>query len=879
MKIATLPTMYGEGWNGIGDPQGCALADVVPLETAWGPQTTDSMCLMYRVPDAPTFPRLNLGAETTLATHGQAPLLHWAIFDIDNEGHAPWQHQWKAASYLEEGIAALDLLTRGESGGYTTRAGYRLVVELDPPVPVKLANSLLRQLGADLSKKIAHDVDPASYEWTRLMRLPLALREGGQPTPAMVLPALSTNVAEEYCLEESEHEVREWGDSPPEPVDLDWEDWKHTADMAWTHLGQPVPPDAQGSRYGMCRTALARIAQRGRYVDPHTLASFLWASVLATEHSSLDMAALWKLACWVAENQALAEDQRQLEPEEPPPLPASEPLTPEEWKLMAPALRGRASPMLAKLKDGLPLVATKARYEEVTWHTLRHVTERSQLPADLVYRAFYATAQAQKTPIPPDLWAKAQALCLEREQGGNEDANIKKVYTAKLPLTVACSFGGGSLYQLNNTTTPPSYVQTTETLIEYHFDHLTKAGLPFEAEYTSLTPRQILTMYGGVATKLTYVSGLADARYDWRESTMTVGIHQLTAQKAQHHDQVDVWLRKLGGTDPEGLLDWLSCVTYTQTQPLCALYLAGSPGIGKSLLARGVSSLWSAPPVDYNSVMNSSFNAEMTLSPLLFADEGIIVDKNNAAKASQVFRNVVAGTDHFINAKYKAPQVMQAAMRVLITANNDDGLPFRESLGRAGIEAIVQRVMYIHSGPEAREYLLSLGGREGVVGWAPEDNSPGQIAEHLLWLRDNRSVTKAEGQRFLVEGKMTRWHSTFAARQGLKPGVLQVAYQLLCKLGRGMPVGDLRLRVDNDHQVVWIHATSITRGWDDYARSYSAKPAQIKDALQQLATTDVAVVRRIGGVSTRVWGVPYSSFVDAGVCDIEDFEPFVDNPE
>lgn len=874
MKIATLPSMFGEGWNGIGDPQGCALADVQDLEKAWEPQDTDAMCVMYLVPGAPTFPRLNLGAETTLAKHDQAPLLHWAIFDIDNEGHEPWDHQWKATLALEKGLKELDLLTGGKTGGYTTRAGYRLLVELDPPVPVKFANSLLRQLGQDLEDELDHEVDPASYEWTRLMRLPQALRDGSRGTPAMVLPTQATDVAGDYDLEETEHEVREWGDAPPEPVALEWTDWKHTADMSWAHLGQPVPSDSQGSRYGMARTALARIAQRGGYVDPHTLASFLWASVLATEQSSLDMAGLWKLACWVAESQAEAEEKKELEPDEPAPLPNPEPLSAAEWKALAPALRGRHSPLLAKLKDGIPLVASKQRYTEVTWHTLRHVTERSQLPADLLYRAFYATAQSQKVPLAPDLWDKAQALCLERELGGDSEANLKKVYTSKLPLTVACSFGGGSLYQLNNTTTPPSYVQTTEHLIEYHFERLTKPGLPFEAEYASLTPRQILTMYGGVANKLTYVSGLADARYDWSDTTMTVGVHQLTAQKAQYHEQVDTWLRKLGGTDPEGLLDWLSCVTYTQTQPLCALYIAGSPGIGKSLLARGISSLWSSPPVDYNSVMNSAFNAEMTLSPLLFADEGIIVDKYNSSKASQVFRNVVAGTDHFINAKYKAPQVMQAAMRVLITANNDDGLPFRESLGRAGIEAIVQRVMYIHSGPAAREYLLELGGRAGVTGWAPEDGSPGMIAEHLLWLRDTREVEKAEGQRFLVEGKMTEWHRAFAARQGLKPGVLQVVYQLVCKLGQGIPVGDLCVQADPEKQVVWVHATSVTKGWDDYARSYAAKPAQIKDALAQLATTDKAISKRMGGTPKRVWGVPYAAFVDAGVCETEDFDQF-----
>ena len=861
--IAVLTDQYGTGWNGIGDFNDCAVAKLETLEAFAEPRTTDAMAVGYIVQGADAFPRLNLGAERALADNDQPVLLHWAIFDVDNEGHLPWKNKLDAAAALAHAqLHAHPALPPPQ--GYTTRAGLRLLWKLDPPLPVNLANSFLRQLGESLTI----DVDPASYEWTRLMRLPCAKRDGTVLTSLKVLGNKGTVNPHKlgFELEEQDNTIVDWGDAPPEPAELTWHDWKHASDMEWLHLGQAIPPDETGSRYNNAKTSLARIAARGKYNDAHTLASFLWASVLATEGSSLDMAELWKLAGWVAERQDAANDSAT--DGEVDELPLAVRPTPATWKLIKPAFTGRSSALLNKLKDGVPLTDRKARYVEFTYKALRLMAEKTELPADTMYQAVHASVTTQLTPLLPDVWAKCLELVAEREGGGNDTEAIARVFCSRYPLTVATTVG--MLFQLNTTTTPYSYIGTSEQLLDHDFNHYTRKNLPMDVDTSGLPVRHILSRYGGRVDQTTYVSGQNDARYDYTSRSLSVGVHNLVAEtKPVFHADVSGWLHLLGSSDTDGMLDWLASVTYTQSQPLCALYIEGAPGTGKTLLARGIASLWGKPSVDYNKVMNANFNAEMTSCPLLFADEGIIVNRNNMEQASQNFRNVVAGTDHYINAKYRQPIPLVAAMRVLVCANDDNGLPFRESLGQEGIAAIVQRVMYIQASPEARTYLLSLGGRQGVTDWAPTDNSPGKIAEHLLWLRNNRTVEQKEGQRFLVEGRERDWHRAFGARQGLKPSVLQVVFALLSALRAGVASPGLYVEQDREGRCIWVNSTTVLQAWDTHARSYQARPAQIHDALKQLAVD--SKTRRFGNSKQkRAWALPYQAFVDAAVCELED---------
>jgi hypothetical protein len=152
-------------------------AEGVPVlnEYAWmDAYEGDAHCVGYSVPgvgDA-MHPRLNKRALPALRAAGLDPLLHWAIVDVDRPGHEPWEDVDGAWPEELDGLH----ITR-HAGVYLTRAGYRIVFALDPPLPVDEAEAHLRGLLYALRLRGIH-ADEACTDWTRLFRMPDVVRDG-----------------------------------------------------------------------------------------------------------------------------------------------------------------------------------------------------------------------------------------------------------------------------------------------------------------------------------------------------------------------------------------------------------------------------------------------------------------------------------------------------------------------------------------------------------------------------------------------------------------------------------------------------------------------------------------------------------------------------
>ena len=853
MRLATFPHLRMAGWDGVSSPKGLTRCRLEPWADWVGPHPTDALGVAYRVPDPDgsdggPFPYLTMDALPALVAANQGPLLHWAIFDVDNPGHTPWPDAATAR-------AALDAALPPGWGGYTTPRGLRVLVPLELPLPVQFGESLLRQVSAAMGLL----ADEKCFDWTRRFYLPRCRRDGVDLEAYVVAPTGTLNPYD-YPLEASPERAAPSAKSaaPVEPHELDWEDRRHAAGIDWLLRGEPVPVLHNASAYDTAKATLALIAQRGRYEDPEKLYSFLAPSAAATVGSSVaDLGGLWRLCVWIAERQAATNAQ----PRETADLPAKVPPSPSEWAAVKAALRGEVSKYLGRLQDGQPLAHHRARYQAATAEASRALVERTSLPADAVYRVVCRSVDAQQEPLLPEVWERIQALANDKCAG--EDANdaTRRAFVAMHPLTLASL--EGRLYQL--VTASGEYVRTSEQLIEKHFRTYTQPGLPFEADYTGASVRDILTQYGEGIHHTVYVSGRKGTTYDVANKKVVEGVHVLVPCRPEFDAEVDTWLRLLGGSDPEGLLDWLACVTYTYDQPLCALYLRAPPGVGKSLLARGIASLWGATFADYNAIANSNFNADALASPLLFADEGVEVDQRDNVQASRTFKNLTSGQSLTINAKFQQTVAFHGSLRVIVAANDDDGLPFKENLGRDGVDSITVRVRYIRCDPAAKDYLDALGGRAAFgEDWAPQDNSPGRIARHLLWLRDNRTVVP--GARFLVEGVPTRWHSQYAARQGVKPYVLQVVFALLQARRRGATT----TRVHEREGLVWCSPKDVLEHWNAHTEARKPKPSVVVDALTQMAT-DKGRLSVTGHPDTEGYGIPPQAFYDAEVADPDDF--------
>ena len=867
MKIAIFPDAYGEGWNG--DPsklKSLLFADHSTLEDFTKEHDTDAMAVSYLVPREDRQPRLNLPALAALKAAGQEPELHWAIFDIDNPGHEPWDCLDVAEDAVLDAFDALPEALFDSVGGYTTRAGFRLMWKLEPALPVGMANSFLRNLGNWLEES-GLAVDHASYEWTRFFRLPRAKRDGSILTSYVDLGPieegkhinpLKLSAENKWDLQTDASRGTVAGDLPDGPIELTFDQWLASWKFPFLKLGRPVPSQ-DGHTYPVLRSILASIAAMGDIVDPEVLVAYVWRSVEATPNLSLEDA--WKLASWVCDRQETK--VASVYDGNVPPVDTDKP-DKHEWERVKTAFKGRNASYFNKLRDGVPLTPHKDRLAECTFHVVRVLAEKGRVPnAHTLYRYMKESifSTQGKGPTPQQVWDKCREVIDDRQT--DEDA-IRTMFCTENPLTIKQIGKGGRLFQLDTTTSPYRYITSDNDCLLLHYRKYTEPNLPFTAEYEATTPlATILNNYGATVDKTVFVSGQDGTLYDAESGIIMQGVHQLSSCKATYHDDIHNWLIHLGGDDVDGLLDWLAAVTYTNSEPICALYLEGPPGIGKSLIIHGIASLWGSAPCDYNQI-TGGFNGGLLTCPLLGADEGITFGKFAEHNASEVFRNYVANSSHFINQKHKQPATLNASLRVIVCSNDENGIPFRKALGKDGIDAIVERILHINTGAGTRAYLDKIGGRKGVRDWIKPSNQPGRLAEHLLWLRETRTL---EGTgRFLVSGKMSPWHRQFVADQGYKPAVLTVIHKLLGLASGPHASSNVWVKADIEDGDVWVNINSVYEHWDNYAGISRPKATTVASTIKMLATGDKRQLR-FGDARKWCWPIKFESFVDAMICD------------
>ena len=247
-----------------------------------------------------------------------------------------------------------------------------------------------------------------------------------------------------------------------------------------------------------------------------------------------------------------------------------------------------------------------------------------------------------------------------------------------------------------------------------------------------------------------YVAGRSYKNsYDAESDTLQLVVAPFRNDLTPEYDaQIQNWLELMGGSQAGSLLDWLATFRMLE-RPTCAIYLQGRSESGKSMLADGLAKLFeSCRKVSYEQML-SDFNEGLHQSFLISADEGMST-KGHRRMSSSIFRNLITSQELEINAKHSAKNTIQGCVRLIISANNDEGLSMvRESLSESDVQAISGRILLIH--PEdnmekATEYLAELGGRNTTQSWV----MGAKLAKHVLWLEANRTVDTRG--RLLVSG-------------------------------------------------------------------------------------------------------------------------------
>jgi hypothetical protein len=172
---------------------------------------------------------------------------------------------------------------------------------------------------------------------------------------------------------------------------------------------------------------------------------------------------------------------------------------------------------------------------------------------------------------------------------------------------------------------------------------------------------------------------------------------------------------------------------------------------------------------------------------------------------------------------------MIGAVRVVISANNEEILATTENLSNHDIGAIVDRYLHIVCRIEAYRYLQSVDSSAWV-----EKNL---IAEHALWLRDHYAWQP--NGRFLVHGDDNDLHSRLISSSGIRSAVLQFCVGYLLDPG---PVdanarGQYWIRVFQGRLAV--NTQAFVRCWSTYVTNEPCPTTgRLSSAIAALATEE-----------------------------------------
>lgn len=345
--------------------------------------------------------------------------------------------------------------------------------------------------------------------------------------------------------------------------------------------------------------------------------------------------------------------------------------------------------------------------------------------------------------------------------------------------------------------------------------------------------KELLTDYASVARTIVARLDLGHSYYDEATQTFYEATCPLRPLVAQYNSNIDAWLRLLGGTKPDLLLDWIATVSNLDKQS-SALYLQGPPGTGKSLLSQGLARLWHmGGPTELVRVLGD-WTADLSKCPLIVADEQI-PQSFRGQRTSAELRSLIGNPARTLTRKYAHNADLVGAIRLILSANNADMLVFDETLSQADLEAVAGRFLHIIGNKNATQYLNSIS----TAGWVDND----LIAKHALWLRDNRRVIP--GRRFLVEGSARDVSKQLATRGSVAGRVAEWLVRYLCET----PASQLAASISSPQQMdlarvgngqYLVNTNAIVTFWEQYAKSKQLPSTpQVGSALRNLSTKQV----------------------------------------
>ena len=324
-------------------------------------------------------------------------------------------------------------------------------------------------------------------------------------------------------------------------------------------------------------------------------------------------------------------------------------------------------------------------------------------------------------------------------------------------------------------------------------------------------PHEIVMEYGSVALKIIAGLYLQRSYYDPSSDIFYDAVCPLRKLESVYNEQIDKWLRLLGGNEAEKLLDWVATVTETRFQS-CAIFFSGASGTGKTLFAQSLAKLWHEGGPTKLSFAVSNFNADIARCPLIFADEHITPPWKGMNMSAEL-RTLIGSTIRTYSQKFKENADLKGSIRLIMAANNERLLSGDEDLGPDDIDAVGNRFLHVVSNPKSKDFLEKEVGAKIVHKWVENDD----IAKHALWLRDNRPVDHST--RFLVQGSLTDMHRNLAT-EGFTNGLVCEWIAKFLMDPKPLLTSKFKDLVRIGQKEVLLNTNVVAEFWDFYIKKY-----------------------------------------------------------
>lgn len=350
---------------------------------------------------------------------------------------------------------------------------------------------------------------------------------------------------------------------------------------------------------------------------------------------------------------------------------------------------------------------------------------------------------------------------------------------------------------------------------------------------------ELVQDYGQVARDVAYDIHEQRPHWDPVEASLTLAPCPRRKIEPKYHEPIDRWLRALSGGPVanggvyEHLEKWLAYLVHTD-RPLVALYLEGPAGAGKSLLADGVSRLWSPYGPSRMAELIGSFNASAARCPLVFADE--TMPRELRGRTAEL-RELIQARSRPYSQKFMANASLLGCFRIMMGANNRSLLEGEDTLTQADVAAIAGRILHVVV-PHEPEWWKTFFQNTSPAKWVEGD----MIAQHALYLAAQNPLPK-NAPRFLIDPPTAELSRAIATSTVAGSAVAHWLVSFLLnpnKLHQGRPLTDSAHMVRVSEKTLYASSRTIAEYWDTYQTNVARDKATLR-----------TIVKGLGALSSR----------------------------